>query len=327
MDNAQFEELLRGDVLAVDAVARERARVRLREAIAEERHPSAHVARRRRRWPLPAAAAFLALAVLMVEALLPPGGVGPTRGAAAEIRQLGRLAAQQEPLAPGPSDYVYQRMEVQTREVRQLLTSGSSYEFDVRATVESWLSLDGSGQVKTSYEKVSFVSDRDRATWKEAGMPSMPTAGEVDLMPYGKSDLPYYPVQGLPTDPEALRTALTDGSVIEIAPSDLNLLSTIGTLLSQEDVPSDLRHALFEVAASIPTVGVELDALDPLGRAAIAVSFSDDAGTTRLYFDPDDGRFLGRSEALSASGDLQGVVAWRAYVARGVVPDLGERSS
>jgi hypothetical protein len=157
-------------------------------------------------------------------------------------------------------------------------------------------------------------------------MPSIPKAGEVDWTPYGKSDLPYYPVQGLPTDPDALRTALTDGSVIEAAPGDLNLLSTIGTLLSQEEVPSDLRHALFEVAASIPMVGVELDVLDPLGRAAVVISFSDDSGTTRLYFDPDDARFLGRSESLSASGEFSSVVSWRAYLARGVVSDIGERA-
>jgi hypothetical protein len=274
---------------------------------------------------LPAAAVFLALAALLVQAILPPGRVGPTSGAAAEIRHLGTLAAQQEPLIPGPSDFVYQRIEVQTQQVTHLLSSGSSFTLDMRTTVESWLGPDGSGRVETTYQSVSFASDEDRAAWLENGKPEIPRTGDVIPEPYARSGLAYYPVEDLPSDPGALHTALTDGSVIEPAPGDLNLLSTVGTILSQEDVSSDLRHALFEVAASIPTVGVEHDVLDPLGREAIAVSFVDDAGTTRLFFDPADARFLGRSETFAPEGGLPGAIDWRAYVARGVVAELGRR--
>jgi hypothetical protein len=226
---------------------------------------------------------------------------------------------------PGPSDYVYQRMEAQTQQVTHLLTSGSSYALDVHATVESWLAPDGSGRVVTTYTSVSFASDQDRALWEESGKRAIPTTGDVAEESYRQSGLPYYPIDTLPTDPTALRTALNDGSVIERASGDLNLLSTIGTLLSQEDVPSDLRHALFEVAATIPTVGVEHDVLDPIGREAVAVSFVDDAGTTRLFFDPSDATFLGRSETFVPASGGPGVIDWRAYVARGVVSDLGER--
>ena len=122
-----------------------------------------------------------------------------------------------------------------------------------------------------------------------------------------------------------MRTALSDGDVIEPAPGDFNLFATIGTILSQEDVPSDLRQALFEVAASIPSVNVEHAVPDPLRRPAIAVSFSDHVGTTRLYFDPEDARFLGRSESIPSEEGRPGILDWRAYVARGLVEELGDR--
>jgi hypothetical protein len=112
---------------------------------------------------------------------------------------------------------------------------------------------------------------------------------------------------------------------IESSPDDPSLLSIIGTVLSQEDLPSELRHALFEVAASIPSVTVEHGALDPLGRTSVAVSLVDGLDTTRLYFDPSDGRFLGQSETIAAEGAQPEAVDWRAYVARGVVSEVGNR--
>jgi hypothetical protein len=216
-------------------------------------------------------------------------------------------------------------MEVQTQETTELLTSGSSYTLDVRASVESWLATDGSGRVVTTYETVSFASDMDKAAWEQSGNPQVVKAGDVISEPYRKSDLIYFPVDQLPTDPVKLRSVLVNWLQVESSPDDLNLLSIIGTVLSQEDLPSDVRHALFEVAASIPAVSVEHGALDPLGREAVAVSFVDDAGTTRLYFDPGDGRFLGEYETIPPDGAQPGVIDWRAYVARGVVTDLGQR--
>jgi len=323
MDNAHFEELLRGDVAATDTDAQERARVRLRAAIAEDALPPRPAHQPRRRWIVAAVAASLALVLLLVEAVLPPGGMGPPSGAASEIRRLGTLAARQEPLAVGPSDYIYQRMEVETREGTQLLTSGLSYTLDVRTNVESWLATDGSGRVVTTYESVSFASDQDRAAWEQAGRPPIIKAGDVVSEPYRQSDLMYFPVEQLPTDPVELRGVLVNWPTIESFPDDRSLLSIIGTVLSQEDLPSDLRRALFDIAATIPTVSVDHGVLDPLGRGAVAVSFLDGVETTQLYFDPTDVRFLGMSETLAPEGARPGGVDWRAYVARGVVSELG----
>jgi hypothetical protein len=325
MDNARLEDQLRGDVSATDIDARERARLRLRFAIADERVPLRPSHPRRRRWVLAAAAALMALALLLVEALLPPGGAGPPRGAASEIRRLGTLAARQEPLLAGPSDFIYQRLEVEIQQITHFLTSGSSFTLDIRANIESWLATDGSGKVITTYESVSFASDRDEAAWEQAGRPAIVKAGDVISEPYRKSGLFYFPVEQLPTEPAELRNTLENWPQIEATPDDSNLLSIIGTVLSQEDLPSDLRHALFEVAASIPGVAVEHGVLDPVGRESVAVSLVDGADTTRLYFDPIDARFLGMSETIAPEGARPGAVDSRAYVARGVVSEVGDR--
>lgn len=327
MDSAGLEDLLRGDVPATDAAARDRARLRLMAVMVDEPRQAAPAPKMKHPWLLPAVAACMALALLLVEIVLPPGGGGPSESAAAEIRRLGDLASRQAPLPAGRAEFVYQQMEVQTREFNTGVTSSSSFALDVRTNVESWLAPDGSGRVETRYEAVSFASDQDRVAWEMAGKPSIPVAGELVVEPYDESGLPHYAVRGLPTDPIDLRSELLDGSVIEPAPGDLNLLSTIGTLLSQEDVPSDLRGALFDVAASIPNVIVEHDLLDPMGRHAVAVRFDDESGTTRLYFDPADARFLGRSETFPSEGYRAGVVDWRVFTARGVAVDAGKRPS
>lgn len=334
MDDSRLVEVLRGTVPATDAAARDRARLRLQASItaagprpAPSSNQPSPPASRRVRWPFAAAAALLALAILLFAALLPPGGVGPTPGTAAEIRRLGSVAARQEPVSLTPSEYLYQRREVQTREVRTLLSSGSSYALDIRATVESWLAENGSGRVVTTYTSVSFASDQDALAWKEAGRPPIHQAGEVIAEPYARSGLPYYRVEDLPTDPAALRDALLNGQAIDAAPGDFNLLSTIGTLLSQQNLSSDLRQALFDVAASIPNVDLERDVADPLQREAVAIKYSDDAGTTRLYFDPTDATLLSRSESIPAEGGRPATEDWQAFLEAAPVDRLGRSPS
>jgi hypothetical protein len=325
MSEPPLEELLRGGVVTSDAPARERARLRLRAAIAQEQQHRSARGHRRIRVRLLAAVAILAMTLLVLQVFLPPGTVGPPESAASEIRRLGALASHQQPVEVGESEFVYQRFETRTREVTQLLTSGTSFALDVGASVESWLAPDGSGRVATTYHAVSFASVEDRRVWVEGGSPDIHESGEIVVQPYARSGLPFYPVDQLPTDPDALRAALASGDVIEPAPGDLNLLSTIGTVLSQQDLPGELRGALFEVAATVPGVAVEHDVQDPLGRPALAVSLVDDAGTTRLFFDPLDARFLGRSETFPAEKDRPGFVYSRAYVAMGVVEGIGDQ--
>jgi hypothetical protein len=323
----RIEDFLRGDVLAEDPAARERARVRLRALMALEgaRRPTV---RRRSRLPAFAAASLAAAIVLLVlQQLLPTGPAGPGSSAAAEIRQLGRLSSEQASLEMGAADYLYRREEAVVPESSDVIGSG---EFTLRThvVVERWIMPDGSGRMRTVYESVDFASPGDRQAWQAVGSPELPATGgpptEVD---YPRASLVFYAVDQLPTEPAQLELALSQGDVIEEAPGDANRLSTIGTLLAQGNASSDLRQALFEVAAGIPEIVVDEHATDPIGRAAVSVSVTDASGQTVLFFDAIDASLLGTSRSHPATDEATGSTEWHAYRAWGVASAAGERPS
>jgi hypothetical protein len=320
----QIEEILRGDVHASDPGARERARSRLRATITEETDRSPH--RKRSRWTVLAIASAVAASLLVLQLLLPPGPAGPVLSAAAEIRHLGELSAGRSVLPAGPSEFIYQRYE-EARPDSGTTMSGSSFFFDVRAVVETWSAADGSGYKETTYEQVEFASPLDRENWKEAGSPQLMPTGPVGHDTSKPGSLAFYAVDDLPTDPDALRAALTDGSVIVPGEGSRNLLSTIGTLLAQGNLAGDLRQALFEVAATISGVTIEHNVLDPRQRTATAVTATDGPIQTRLLFDPTDASLLGWEFTHPPDGDHAGAIEWRAYVESAVVSDVGERPS
>lgn len=325
MTSDRIEDLLRGDMPAQDRVAQERARVRLRAAIAlEETRPP--VRRSPRLAALAAASLVAAVVLLLLQLLLPLGPAGPQLSAAAEIRQLGKLSSQQASFQIGASDHLYRREEQVRQERNVAIWASSEYSLRIYAVVESWIAHDGSGRTRTSYQSVDFASEEDRQAWQAAGSPELPSIGEPIDEDYAGGGLPFYAVDELPTEPAALRHALSEGRVIAAAPGDVNLLSTIGTLLAQGNASQDLRQALFEVAARIDGVAVDHQATDPIGRAAVAVSVSDPSGETRLYFDPIDASLLGSIRSHPADSGSAGT-EWHAYLESGVVSAIGDQPS
>ena len=324
MTDDLIEEFLRGDVPLTDPDARERARSRLRATIAEQTEPPPR--HRHSRLAVFAIASAVAAILLVFQLLLPPGPVGPGLSAAAEIRKLGRISSRQDAVDIGPSEFVYHRFEETRREETVSLTLGTAFSIDLRTEVEIWVARDGSGRRVTTYQEVVFPTSLDRETWEDAGSPSIPASGDVRRENFEVGGLPVYPVDRLPTDPEALLVALNDRDVIDWEPGDITLLTTIGTLLAQEELSGDLRRALFEVAASIPGVTVEHSVPDPHGRAAVAVTATEGATQTRLFFDPTDARFLGREITYPADeAHPGGATEWRAYLESSAVFSLGER--
>lgn len=320
MSKDGFEELLRGETPEKDEAASERARVRLRSAIAEERRATRH--RRRRLVGVGAATLATAMLIVAVQSWLPLGRGGPDVSAAAEIRRLGEVAARQQAPDLGRNQFIYRRYLEVRRDITESISTGLSYAVDVRLEVEVWLSSDGSGRTLTTYQSVVLASPQDRASWEEAGSPSLPAPGETDTHDYGLGGLAYFPVDDLPTDPDALRQALAEGKVIGPAPGDTNLLSTIGSLLAQEDADGELRQALFDVTATIPNVSVSIDAVDPLGRPAVLLTVSDATGETSLFFDSSDAHFLGRS-LTPPPDERPALTQWQAYEEGSVVSGIG----
>lgn len=221
---------------------------------------------------------------------------------------------------------MYQRYE-ESRPDSGTTMSGSIFFYDVQVVVETWSAADGSGYKETTYEQVEFVSPLDRGNWETAGSPPLIPTDPVERDSAQPGSLAVYAVDELPTDPDALRSALADGSVIVRGDGSRKLLSTIGTLLAQENLPGDLRQALFDVASSIPGVAVEHDVLDPHGRPAVAVSASEGSTLTRLFFDPADATFLGREIVHPPDGAHPGRTESRAYLESDVVAAIGERPS
>lgn len=324
MTHDQIEELLRGDIRIVDPDAQERARSRLRATIAEETERSSR--RRRSRWAVFAAASAVAAGLLVLQLLLPPGPAGPGVSIAEQVRHLGELSAERPVLAAGPSEFTYQRYE-ESRPESGTTMSGVSFFYEVQVIVETWSAADGSGYKETTYERVRFVSPLDEQNWKESGSLPLIPPDPVERESSKPGSLAVYAVDDLPTDPEALSSVITDGSVIVPGVGRRNLLSTIGTLLSQENLPGDLRQALFEVASSIPGVAVEHDVLDPHGRPAVTVTASDGPTQTRLFFDPTDARFLGSEVTYPPQDEHLGQTETRAYLESAVVSEIGERPS
>ncbi len=325
MTSDRIEDLLRGDVPARDPAARERARVRLRAAMALAESPP----RRRSRWLAYAAASSVAAVLLvLLQLMLPPlGPAGPRLSAAAEVRQLGVLSSRQTSLQIGASDYLYRREEQILHVGNEAIGVGTtSYTLQIHAIVESWITSDGSGQIRTLYRSVDFVSEEDRLAWEAAGSPPLPPIGEPIEEDSASGGRKLYAVEALPTQPAPLEQALDEGKIIATAAGDANRLSTIGTLLAQGNASPDLRRALFEVAAEIPGVVVTQQATDPLGRAAVWVSASDSDGETRLYFDPIDASLLASTRSHPADSGAAGP-AWHMYLESGVVSAIGEQPS
>src|SRR5256885_7201236 len=106
MDHLDVDDIARGDLPPADPVAREQARRRLRVRIDAE---VAREGRRRRtrRLTVPVAAAAIVALVLAIQTLLPPGGGGPARSAATEIRHLGTLSTALPTLRPAPPSFPY----------------------------------------------------------------------------------------------------------------------------------------------------------------------------------------------------------------------------
>jgi hypothetical protein len=153
----------------------------------------------------------------------------------------------------------------------------------------------------------------------------LPEIGLTKTEPYSSKGLPYYKVDTLPTDPTELRIALEKGDVIETGQGDANLLVAIGILLSQDTLSPELRAALFELAASIPSVSVEYGVKDFVGRPAVSVMASDGSVDTKLFFDQVDARLLGYSVDTPPAEGRPAFTDSTVYLDFGIVSKIGER--
>ena len=325
MSRDRVEELLRGTVPRFDPAARQRAGLRLDAVISEEL--SRRSFRRRARWVIPTAVAVVASLAFLVQVLLPSGRGGPDRGVAAEIHRLGSLNSSRSELTLGDGAYLYRRYESARLHSQISTTTGTSFTRVDHVVEQSWLAADGSGLVRWRFlEDSDLMSAKDRDGWEAAGSPSLPQEGDVQELSYGRGDLDYHDVSGWPTDANGLRQAILREFDLDESDGSEHLLSAIGSLLAQQDMPPQLRLALFNLAAQIPGISVEHDVDDELGRRVISVSLVEGRTFSRLNFDPVDAQFLGQSESFPTAEDPM-FIEWTAYLETAVVGSIGERPS
>jgi hypothetical protein len=263
-----------------DPAALERLRSRLRAEIERERR------RGRRRWrEALGVAAVLAVVGLVIASLLPTS----KEAAAAELRRLGAIAADQAPVRAGPGEFLLIRSEQLRREGFAPVGVGGTFDLVTRLRVSTWVAPDGSAFRREEVVSSDFASEADRLGWIEAGRPELEVP-RVHEFPPGEG--PVIDAGQLPEDPDALLAALRSGAVVEGPPGDDQAFVVIGEILAQGVAPSETRSALFEAAARLEGVSLVGTVRDPLGRTGTGIEAGTVNSRTRLVFDSDSAQLL-----------------------------------
>jgi hypothetical protein len=319
---AQIRRLL--PVSETDEAAKRRAQSRLDEAIASERasiaEPPLGPTRpprgrtRRRRFALAVGiAATLALVGLVLQVVLPSGGGGPALSAAAELQRLAKVAGVSSAIEIG-NGFLYTDVTQQGIQSNEDLSGGATWNLLLRERLETWVAADASGRQVTTIEEVSFPTNSDRDVWIQQGRPEIPKVGTSSVQRYRPGGLAIYDVASLPSDPDALRSAIHGGKIIQVPRGSLGLFTAIGRLLFQPDTPPAVRRGLFDLAAEIPGIQVQRSLTDPLGRRGDGFTFGVGSASETLVVDPGTARLLAR-----VTLDDQGLTSWQASVREAVV--------
>jgi hypothetical protein len=166
--------------------------------------------------------------------------------------------------------------------------------------IEMWWGLDDAGRVRVARAGGGY------------GLPEPAT--------YGPGEFPYETegiteVSDLSTDPAVLAEQLTRRSATAGASPQPDptpgpgqtiqtgqMVRAITDLLAWPNVTPELRQALFEVAAGLPTVERNDGAQDPVGRDAIGLTITTEEITRSMYFDPATRLWMGTVETFAGGG-------------------------
>lgn len=276
------------------------------------------------------AVAGLALAALLIA--LPIGILGgsgkvqPALGQA--LHRVAAVAAAQEPLAPGPGQYLFTRSKS-----AYLQASGHAWSVLVPKQREIWSSFDDSrrGRVRQVTGKPRFVSAAQRAGWVAAGSPPLPRVGGVEDSAISGGG--FVDASELPTDSAQLRELIEAREIprVEGPPGEAETFTLIGDMLRETYLPADIRAAIYELTAELPGVELLGEVRDPAGRPGTGIAFTDrkDGIRHELIFDPATSALLGERDSIVRSGayGLEAppgtAVGYAAYLESKVVDSVG----
>lgn len=300
MDELDLLKRFREDMPILNAEELDQARITIAGRISKtgSHRRSPRSTRLRQRLTLAATlAAALALALAVPAILGGPGGADPA--AAAALRHVARVAANQPTVAPpGPGQYVYTK-SVGTQYVTETPGGGlGDFLYGVPEIRKAWIGTDGSGRLDQTLGQITFPTPADRAAWVAAGSPDLQGATDPGNQTFAPGDLHFLDLSGLPTDPVELQ-ALVEQRVIEGGPpGDWETFALLGDMLRETYASPDLRAAVYDIAANLPGVEFVGKTTDALGRAGIGVAYTHGGTKDELIFDPKNSALLGESQVI-----------------------------
>jgi hypothetical protein len=278
------------------------------------------------------------------------GGSGKVQPAVGKVlHEAAAVAAAQEPVAPGPGQFLFTRSEsaylYAVAYSPRCRTHACDREHPWQATDEwsvlvpgereAWISFGSRrGRIRKVSGKPRFVSADQRAGWVAAGSPPLPRAGEVEdgtLSGAGILD-----TSELPTDPATLRRMIEAREVEGIGgpPGEAETFTLIGDMLRETYLPAPVRAAIYELTAELPNVELLGEVEDPVGRPGIGIAYTDRRRGIRheLIFDPETSALLGEqesivgSEAFGFEAPPGTPIGYAAYLESKVVDSVGEEA-
>jgi hypothetical protein len=201
-------------------------------------------------------------------------------------------------LAMQPGDYFYLRIE-----------SSEEEDGHIRDE-ETWWGIDGSGEVRNRSTR------QDKYPYPPSGI-------------YGRGEFPsdFVDLLELSTDASVLADQLRHQPwnrwLGEPPSPDALWIFTRVLLLETPLAPPELRAAVFEMASGIEGVVVMEDDLDPVGRAAIGLRFSDaeNGATWMMYFDPGTHQALAWTYRSDRGGESWQILESGIVAVSGVRPE------
>jgi hypothetical protein len=349
MNEVELLKQLRAGLLAARPESRAAARAGLMARIEHSKRSARPQGPWWRRPRLRLVAAGVVLAALLIA--LPVGifgGSGKVQPAVAQVlRQAAEVAAVQEPVEPGPGQYLFTR----SKDAYLHATGYSPYCEDhpcdrdhpweateewsvlVPSERETWISFDGSrrGRVRQVSGKPRFVSVGQRAGWLAAGSPPLPRAGQVEDSALSGGG--FLDASELPTDSATLRRLIEAREIrgVEGPPGEAETFTLIGDMLRESYLPSAVRATIYQLTAELPGVELLGEVQDPVGRPGTGIAFTDRRRGTRheLIFDPATSALLGERESVVESGAFGFAappgtpIGYAAYLESKVVDSVG----
>jgi hypothetical protein len=283
-----------------DLQARERALIRLRTQMAEGTAVQKGVWTERSTL-VRFGAAMVVLLILIAGAL---GATSLRRpAAAAELEHLSQVNLQWVGTQEVPPVQIKQMYLLSGTDVSGAL----SYTAIVRSTVSRTVHRGAVEQTETILS-ADLLTAQDREDWKLLGSAPLPEPGTSETRRY---DDAIYDLAAISTDPEELRQALEDGSVIGYLPDEGQLFESIGMLLAEPELRPEQRVALYQVAGSLDGVELLGEIPDPLGRGGVGFAYPVGESRQILIFDRDTGQPLAFEE-FSAADPAQ-LDQWQAF--------------